>query len=126
VAKKEIVESGTTPRRLHDFSPVHPTGQYSEKCPQVDGHVLRLSGRHAKLRAGTDTGSGSATVGLIGVLYPAVQTDDVCQPAGGAAAVNQTGGRRTARFDRLSPMAPRSLPARAVDGGALRKDFALV
>jgi hypothetical protein len=29
---------------------VHPTGQYSKKCPQVDGHVLRLSARHAKLR----------------------------------------------------------------------------
>jgi hypothetical protein len=29
---------------------VHPTGQYSKKCPQVDGHVLHLSGRHAKLR----------------------------------------------------------------------------
>jgi 2'-hydroxyisoflavone reductase len=29
---------------------VHPTGQYSKKCPQVEGHVLRLSGRHAKVR----------------------------------------------------------------------------
>jgi hypothetical protein len=29
---------------------VHPTGQYSKKCPQVEGHVLHLSGRHAKLR----------------------------------------------------------------------------
>jgi hypothetical protein len=29
---------------------VHPTGQYSKKSPQVEGHVLRLSGRHAKLR----------------------------------------------------------------------------
>jgi hypothetical protein len=29
---------------------VHPTGQYSKKYPQVEGHVLRLSGRHAKLR----------------------------------------------------------------------------
>jgi hypothetical protein len=32
------------------FSPVHPTGQKSKKCPQVEGHVVRLSGRHAKLR----------------------------------------------------------------------------
>src|SRR5918994_4658664 len=32
------------------FLPLHPTGQYSKKCPQVDGHVLHLSGRHAKLR----------------------------------------------------------------------------
>jgi hypothetical protein len=30
--------------------PVPPTGQYSKKCPQVEGHVVRLSGRHAKLR----------------------------------------------------------------------------
>jgi hypothetical protein len=29
---------------------VPPTGQKSNKRPQVDGHVLRLSGRHAKLR----------------------------------------------------------------------------
>jgi hypothetical protein len=28
----------------------HPTGQCSKKYPQVDGHVVRLSGRHAKLR----------------------------------------------------------------------------
>jgi hypothetical protein len=29
---------------------VHPTGQKSKKYPQVEGHVLYLSGRHAKLR----------------------------------------------------------------------------
>jgi hypothetical protein len=29
---------------------VHPTGQKSNKCPQVEGHVLCLSARHAKLR----------------------------------------------------------------------------
>jgi hypothetical protein len=29
---------------------VHPTGQKSKKYPQVEGHVLRLSARHAKLR----------------------------------------------------------------------------
>jgi hypothetical protein len=29
---------------------VHPTGQYSKKCPQVDGHVVHLSARHAKVR----------------------------------------------------------------------------
>jgi hypothetical protein len=29
---------------------VHPTGQYSKKCPQIDGHMVRLSRRHAKLR----------------------------------------------------------------------------
>jgi hypothetical protein len=29
---------------------VHPTGQYSKKYPQVEGHGLRLSDRHAKLR----------------------------------------------------------------------------
>jgi hypothetical protein len=29
---------------------VHPTGQYSKKYPQVEGHMLRLSARHAKLR----------------------------------------------------------------------------
>ena len=29
---------------------VHPAGQYSKKCPQVEGHVLRLSARYAKLR----------------------------------------------------------------------------
>jgi hypothetical protein len=37
----------------HPRSPlslVHPTGQKSKKCPQVDGHVVYLSGRHAKLR----------------------------------------------------------------------------
>jgi hypothetical protein len=28
---------------------VHPSGQYSKECPQVEGHVLRLSARHAKL-----------------------------------------------------------------------------
>jgi hypothetical protein len=32
------------------FQVVHPTGQYSKKYPLVDGHVLRLSRRHAKLR----------------------------------------------------------------------------
>jgi len=29
---------------------VHPTGQKSKKCPQVDGHVLSLRARHAKVR----------------------------------------------------------------------------
>jgi hypothetical protein len=29
---------------------VHPTGQYSKRYPQVEGQMLRLSGRHAKLR----------------------------------------------------------------------------
>jgi hypothetical protein len=29
---------------------VHPTGQYSKRCPQVDGHVLCLRPRHAKVR----------------------------------------------------------------------------
>ncbi len=29
---------------------VHPTGQYAKKYPQVEGHILRLSARHAKLR----------------------------------------------------------------------------
>ena len=29
---------------------VQLTGQYSKKCPQVEGHVLHLSARHAKLR----------------------------------------------------------------------------
>jgi hypothetical protein len=33
-----------------DFGMVHPTGQYSKKYPQVEGHVLHLSARHAKLR----------------------------------------------------------------------------
>jgi hypothetical protein len=42
----EIGEPGATPR----FLPAHPTGRKSEKCPQVEGHVLRLSGRRAKLR----------------------------------------------------------------------------
>jgi hypothetical protein len=47
---------------------------------------------------------------------------------GGAAAVKRTRGYPTAWLARLpSPMAPQSLPARAVDGGPLRKDrFALV
>jgi hypothetical protein len=35
---------------MSSLSSVHPTGQYSKKYPQVEGHVLRLSGRHAKLR----------------------------------------------------------------------------
>jgi hypothetical protein len=42
-------ESGSR-KQLHDSSPVHPTGQKSKKCPQVEGHVLHLSARHAKLR----------------------------------------------------------------------------
>ncbi len=29
---------------------VHPTGHHSKICPQVDGRVLRFSGRHAKIR----------------------------------------------------------------------------
>jgi hypothetical protein len=29
---------------------VHPTGQYSKRCPQVEGQVLRSSARYAKLR----------------------------------------------------------------------------
>jgi hypothetical protein len=45
----EIERTGR-PERLHDFSSVHPTGQKSKKCPQVDGYVVYLSGRHAKLR----------------------------------------------------------------------------
>jgi RNA polymerase sigma-70 factor (ECF subfamily) len=31
-------------------SRVPPTGQYAKEYPQVEGHILRLSGRHAKLR----------------------------------------------------------------------------
>jgi len=37
-------------KEVADVQSVHPTGQYSKECPQVDGHVLRLSRRHAKLR----------------------------------------------------------------------------
>lgn len=37
-------------RGTSSLSSVPPTGQYSKKCPQVEGHVLRLSARHAKLR----------------------------------------------------------------------------
>ena len=40
-----LSENGTS-----SLSSVHPAGQYSKRCPQVEGHVLRLSGRHAKLR----------------------------------------------------------------------------
>jgi len=29
---------------------VHPIGEKSQKCPHVEGHVLRLSGRNAKVR----------------------------------------------------------------------------
>jgi hypothetical protein len=51
---KTVYEEARRDRRaangLHDFSPVHPTGQKSKRSPQVDGHVLRVSGRHAKLR----------------------------------------------------------------------------
>jgi NAD(P)-dependent dehydrogenase (short-subunit alcohol dehydrogenase family) len=39
--------------RRHDVArhhKVHPTGQYSKQCPQVEGHVLRLSARYTKLR----------------------------------------------------------------------------
>ncbi len=32
------------------LSSVHPAGQYSKKCPQVEGHVFQLSARHAKVR----------------------------------------------------------------------------
>lgn len=32
------------------YGSVHPTGQKSNKCPQVEGHVLALSSRHAKRR----------------------------------------------------------------------------
>jgi hypothetical protein len=32
------------------YRSVHPTGQKSTKYPQVEGHVLRLSARHAKIR----------------------------------------------------------------------------
>ncbi len=28
---------------------MHPTGQKSKNCPQVNGHVFGLSARHAKL-----------------------------------------------------------------------------
>jgi len=40
------------PRSPLSFVPplVHPTGQKSNRYPQVEGHVLRLSARHAKLR----------------------------------------------------------------------------
>jgi hypothetical protein len=36
--------------RLYDFSTVHPTGQKSKKCPQVDGLPVALSRCHAKIR----------------------------------------------------------------------------
>ncbi len=42
-----------TPPERPQTSPllsVHPTGQKSKKCPQVEGHVFALSSRHAKLR----------------------------------------------------------------------------
>jgi hypothetical protein len=29
---------------------VHPTGEYAKEYPQVEGHILRLSARNAKLR----------------------------------------------------------------------------
>jgi hypothetical protein len=48
--RRETGEGRKTPRFLSDFSSVHPTGQKSKKYPQVEGHVLRLSARHAKLR----------------------------------------------------------------------------
>src|SRR5215211_7801947 len=45
-----VEEERTGRPGVHDFSPVHPTGQYSNKYPQMEGHVLHLSARHAKLR----------------------------------------------------------------------------
>ena len=42
---------------------VQPTGQKSKKCPRVDGHVLRVSGRHEASRE--DTGSASTDDGSI-------------------------------------------------------------
>jgi site-specific DNA recombinase len=32
------------------YGSVLPTGQKSKKCPQVEGHMVRLSARHAKIR----------------------------------------------------------------------------
>jgi hypothetical protein len=43
-----IVDDCTISTRADRF--VHPTGQKSKKYPQVDGHVLSLNARHAKLR----------------------------------------------------------------------------
>ncbi len=37
-------------RAFPQVDEVHPTGQKSKKCPQVEGHMFRLSARHAKLR----------------------------------------------------------------------------
>lgn len=36
--------------KMVPYSWCTPTGQYLEECPQVKGHVLGLSDRHAKLR----------------------------------------------------------------------------
>jgi hypothetical protein len=44
-----VEESGRTPRFLSDFSSVHPTGQKSKKCPQVEGHMVHLSGLRGAL-----------------------------------------------------------------------------
>jgi hypothetical protein len=50
VRGEEKKEGSERRQRTPRFLPVHPTGQYSKKSPQVEGHVLSLSGRHAKLR----------------------------------------------------------------------------
>jgi hypothetical protein len=43
-------DRGPEPSQCRRFDSVHPTGQYSKKCPHVEGHALRLSARHARLR----------------------------------------------------------------------------
>ena len=47
---KSIADPDKEQHAVRLSSWVHPTGQKSIKCPQVEGRVIRLSGRHAKLR----------------------------------------------------------------------------
>lgn len=50
--------------RENDLVKVHPTGQKATKCPQVEGHMVQLRRRHAKLRREGYRKSGGDSDGL--------------------------------------------------------------
>lgn len=92
----------------------HPAGQYSKKCPQVDGHVLSLSARHAKLRR-EGRRKGNAHDGHDPFTQPSAKKDEAIGLRGfRVMAIRQPLDTPQILIGQPSPITPRSLRGQRV------------
>jgi hypothetical protein len=96
--------------RFSPISPRAPNRTVLEKSPQVEGHVLRLSGSHAKLRR---EGYRSATTDDALDRFPKPSVESGEAPANGSRCSRGQPNNRPSRNPDREPsaMAPRSPPA---------------